>query len=83
LYLDGEGVCKKLFKICGVSQNMVLITAPEKLKDCFPKVYISQDYPEEWLQALLNSYREEMQALVELFLRDKLCSECKKKIGLI
>jgi len=53
------------------------------LDDCFPQLYIQQDLPKEWIQTLVDAYRDDIKRLVRWFLEENLCEECKKKIGLI
>jgi len=75
-----ETCLKKLEGKLNLNLQNVAITPPESLDDCFPKLYIQQIYPIEWMQILIDAYREDMKEMVKWFLRENLCDECKKKI---
>ena len=62
---------------------MVALTPPQNLKECFPRLYIQQDYPKEWVQTIIDAHTDDIKRMVIWFLKENLCEECKKKIGLI
>jgi len=77
-----ESCLKKLEKKLNVKLQGVALVPPETLDNCFPKLYLQQDYPKDWMQTIIDAYRDDIKRMVVWFLEENLCEECKKKIGL-